>query len=147
MRPLSPLRLTLIRACYAILFVGLSLRYGPVFAQGLHTLSRMDGVVVAVLSTMGLLSVIGLFSPIRMLPLLVFEVAWKLIWVTAVALPKWLDGSLDEATLSILFNCAVALPFVFIVPWRYLAMTLRTPADPQWSSAKPEFALPQKVEK
>ena len=56
-----------------------------------------------------------------MLPLLVFEIAWKLIWVSVVALPKWLDGSLDEGTLSILFNCAVVLPFVFIVPWRYVA--------------------------
>lgn len=130
MRPLSTLRLTLIRACYAVLVVGLSLRYGPVFAQGLHTLPRMDGVVVALLSAMGLLSVIGLFSPIRMLPLLVFEIAWKLIWVCAVALPKWLEGSLDEATLSILFNCAVAVPFVFIVPWRHLAVTFLAATDP-----------------
>jgi len=146
MRPLSTLRLTLIRACYAVLVVGLSLRYGPVFAQGLHTLPRMDGVVVALLSAMGLLSVIGLFSPIRMLPLLVFEVAWKLIWVCAVALPKWLDGALDEATLSILFNCAVALPFVFIVPWRHVAMTFLTSADPLWSRNESITARPEEVQ-
>src|SRR5689334_2533324 len=123
MRPLSTLRLTLLRACYAVLVVGLSLRYAPVFLDGLSGLPRMDGVVVALLSAMGILAVVGLFSPIRMLPLLVFEIGWKLIWVSAVAVPKWLDGSLDEATLSILINCAVALPFVFIVPWRYMAKT------------------------
>lgn len=121
MRPLSTLRLTLLRACYAVLVVGLSLRYGPVFADGLANLPRMDGVVVALLSALGILSVAGLFSPLRMLPLLVFEIAWKLVWVSAVALPKWLDGSLDQGTLSILFNCAVVLPFVFIVPWRHVA--------------------------
>ncbi len=108
MRPFSTLRLTLLRACYAILVVGLA------------NLPRMDGVVVALLSALGVFSVAGLFSPIRMLPLLVFESAWKLIWVSAVALPKWLDGSLDEGTFSILFNCAVALPFVLIVPWRHV---------------------------
>ena len=32
-------------------------------------------------------------------------------------------GTLDDGTLTILFNCAVALPFVFIVPWRYVAST------------------------
>lgn len=147
MHSLSPLRVTLLRACYAILVVGLSLRYGPVFAQGLHTLPRMDGVVVALLSAMGLLSVIGLFSPIRMLPLLVFEVAWKLIWASTVALPKWLDGSLDEGTLSTLFNCAVALPFVLIVPWRRLAMTFLTSADPHWHSAGSEVVSPDKVQR
>lgn len=130
MQPFSTLRLTLLRACYAILVAGLSLRYGPVFADGLASLPRMDGVVVALLSALGILSVAGLFSPVRMLPLLVFEIAWKLIWASAVALPKWLDGSLDEDTLSTLFNCAVALPFVFVVPWRYVAGTFLGSHDP-----------------
>jgi hypothetical protein len=130
MRPLSTLRLTLLRLCYAVLVVGLSLRYAPVFLGGLHNLPRMDGAVVALLSAMGFLAIAGLFSPVRMLPLLVFEIAWKAIWVTAVALPRWLDGSLDEGYLSILFNCSVALPFVFIVPWRYVATTFLVRAEP-----------------
>ena len=130
MRPFSTLRLTLLRVCYAVLVVGLSLRYGLVFVDGLASLPRMDGVVVSLLSAMGILSVAGLFSPVRMLPLLVFEIAWKLIWVSAVSLPKWLDGSLDEATLSILFNCAVVLPFVFIVPWRYVVGTFLGTREP-----------------
>jgi hypothetical protein len=65
-----------------------------------------------------------------MLPILVFEIGWKLIWVLAVALPKWLDGSLDEGTLTILFNCAVALPFVFVVPWGYVANTFLGNREP-----------------
>jgi hypothetical protein len=138
MRPFSTLRLTLLRACYAILVVGLSLRYGPVLADGLASLPRMDGVVVALLSALGILSVAGLFSPVRMLPLLLFEIAWKLIWASAVALPKWLDGSLDEGTLSTLFNCAVALPFVFVVPWRYVAGTFLGSHDPFRAAATAE---------
>jgi len=130
MPPFSTLRLTLLRVCYAVLVVGLSLRYAPVFASGLSNLPRMDGAVVAILSAMGVLAIAGLFSPVRMLPLLVFEIGWKLIWTSTVALPKWLDGSLDEGTLSILFNCAVVLPFVFIVPWRYVARTFLGTAEP-----------------
>ena len=143
MRSLSTLRLTLLRLCYAVLVVGLSLRYAPVFLGGLHNLPRMDGAVVALLSAMGLLAIAGLFSPVRMLPLLAFENAWKVIWDTAVALPKWIDGSLDDSFLSILFNCSVVLPFVFIVPWRYVAATflgktepLRAGADTQRSAAR-----------
>jgi hypothetical protein len=98
----------------------------------------MDGVVVALLSALGLLSIAGIFSPIRMLPLLVFEIGWKLIWVCAVALPKWLDGSLDEASLSILFNCAVVLPFVFVVPWRYVARTFLGTREPFRAAAAAE---------
>lgn len=141
MRPFSTLRLALLRACYAVLVVGLSLRYAPVYMEGLSSLPRMEGAVVALLSALGVLSVVGLFSPIRMLPLLVFEIGWKLIWVSTVALPKWLHGPLDDGTLSILFNCAVVLPFVFIVPWRYLASSLLGKAEPlrgdapAWGSA------------
>jgi hypothetical protein len=138
MPPVSTLRLTLLRACYAVLVVGLSLRYGPIFADGLANLPRMDGVVVALLSALGILSVAGLFSPIRLLPLLVFEIAWKVIWVSAVALPKWLDGSLDDATLSILFNCVVVLPFVFIMPWRYVAKTFLGTREPFRAAATAE---------
>jgi hypothetical protein len=141
MRPFSTLRLSLLRACYAVLVVGLSLRYGPVFFEGLPSLPRMDGVVVALLSAMGILAVAGLFSPVRMLPLLVFEIGWKLIWVSAVALPKWLDGSLDAATLSILFNCAVALPFVFIVPWRYVVGTFLGTREPFRAAATVEGSV------
>lgn len=130
MRPLSTFRLTLLRFCYAVLVVGLSLRYAPVFLEGLHNIPRMDGVVVALLGAMGLLAIAGLFSPVRMLPLLVFEIAWKAIWVTAVAFPKWLDGTLDEGFLSILINCSVVLPFVVIVPWRYVAANFLGQVEP-----------------
>ncbi len=130
MHPLSTLRLTLLRLCYAVLVVGLSLRYAPVFIDGPQHLPRMDGAVVALLSAMGLLAIVGLFSPVRMLPLLVFEITWKAIWVSAVAVPKWLDGSLDEGFMSVLFNCSVVLPFVVIVPWRYVAATFLGSAEP-----------------
>ncbi|MGN6490052.1 MAG: hypothetical protein ACTHLT_19820 [Devosia sp.] len=143
MRPFSTLRLTLLRACYAFLVVGLSLRYGPVFLDGVSALPRMDGVVVALLSAMGLLAVAGLFSPVRMLPLLVFEIAWKLVWVSAVALPKWLHGSLDDGTLSILFNCTWVLPLVFIVPWPYVAANFLGKVEPfRVTAAAPGSATP-----
>jgi hypothetical protein len=132
----STLRLTLLRASYLLLVVGLSLKYTPtVLGGGLESLPVMDGVVVALLSAMGLLSIAGLFSPVRMLPLLVFEIAWKAIWVIAVALPRWLAGPLDDGTAATLFACAWALPFVFIVPWGYVARTFLVSTEPVSTAA------------
>jgi hypothetical protein len=119
----STFRLTLLRACYLVLVAGLSIKYAPVVFGNLAALPRMDGVVTALLSAMGVLSIAGLFSPVRMLPLLVFEIAWKAIWVAGVAVPRWLNGTIDEGTVATLFACAWALPFVFVVPWRYVAST------------------------
>lgn len=133
---LSTLRVTLLRACYLVLVVGLSFRCAPVIGD-IASLPRMDGVVLAILSAMGLLSVVGVFSPVRMLPLLVFEIAWKAIWVGAVALPAVLDGSADDRTMAILFACAWVVPFVFVVPWRHVARTYLGTAELFAITSKP----------
>jgi hypothetical protein len=122
----STLRLWLLRACYLLLVVGLAIKFWPSLLGEIATLPRMDGAVAALLSAMGLLSVIGLFFPMRMLPLLLFEITWKAIWVSTVALPNWQNGTLNDDLSSMLFNCAWATPIVLVMPWRYVLTTLVT---------------------
>jgi len=38
---------------------------------------------------MSLLAFLGLRYPVGMLPILLFEVTWKVIWIVAVARPTW----------------------------------------------------------
>jgi len=78
----------------------------------------MESVVTAFLSALWLLSVYGLWQPIKMLPLLVFEITWKAIWAFAIALPRWIDGRMTPEFADIAFACAFALPILFVFPWR-----------------------------
>jgi hypothetical protein len=48
-----------------------------------------EGTVVTMLVAMSLLALLGLRYPQRMLPILLFEVGWKLTWLGVVALPLW----------------------------------------------------------
>jgi len=130
-------RIYLLRACYLLLFIGLGLQVVPDLLSFDPEKPLMDGVVVAMLSALGLLSVVGVYAPLRMIPLLVFEVVWKTLWALSVALPHWLRGSTDEATVEALFACAFAIPFFFIIPWRYTFRRLVSSAAP-W---RPERVL------
>jgi hypothetical protein len=118
--PLSPLRLWVMRAMYLLLAVGLGLTIWPMIISHDPALPRMTGVVFALLGTIGLLSLLGLRYPLQMLPLLLFELTWKVIWLLAFALPRWLDGTMDAGMRSSVFDTSLGLILLLVIPWRYV---------------------------
>ncbi len=85
----------------------------------------MDGVVLCMLSALCLLSFIGLFRPISMLPLLLFEVLWKLLWLSFVGIPAWRSGTMDPSMAETLFACSLVIPIILLVPWDHAFARLR----------------------
>jgi hypothetical protein len=130
MSEVSTFRLYLLRAMYAFMAVGLAIFELP---RLLHpaTLSRLDSVVLSVLCAFALLAVVGIRYPIKMLPLLLFELLWKSIWVLAFGLPLLLSGGLDPGTTATLFACLMGVVLVpLVMPWGYvLNHYLRAPGD------------------
>ena len=57
---------------------------------------------------------------VKLLPVLLFESAWKLIWLTVVALPKAPAGSVDAATQDVLVACSLIVVILAVTPWRYV---------------------------
>ena len=96
MNGVSPLRLWVMRAFYLFMAVGIGATVWPLIIGHPADLARMTGVALALLGTIGLLALLGLRYPLQMLPLLLFELIWKAVWLAAFALPRWLGGSLDE---------------------------------------------------
>lgn len=76
--------------------------------------------VTSMLTAMSLLVFLGLRYPIAMLPILLFEVAWKLTWVTAVAVPLLPSGDMSTRTSALLFSCAFVIIIVAVIPWGYV---------------------------
>jgi len=69
---------------------------------------------------MSLLAFLGLRYPVRMLPILLFEVIWKVIRIAAVALPHLVADDIDAATREVLFNCSLVAIIVAVIPWPYV---------------------------
>ena len=68
---------------------------------------------------MSLLAFLGLRYPAQLLPILLFEVAWKAIWIAAIAVPRLLSNDLDAATRAVLVNCSFVVVIIAVIPWGY----------------------------
>jgi hypothetical protein len=117
----SLVRLYLLRASYLLLVVGLGVQLWPsMIHHGPWTL--WQGVGKSFLTAMSVLAILGLRYPLKMLPLLFFELTWKAIWLLAIPLPMWLAHTpIDADTADTVQACAWAVIFLIAIPWRYVA--------------------------
>jgi hypothetical protein len=127
---LSTRRLNVLRFGYAFLGVGLAIVKWPVLIQDARSLPVMEGVVVCLLTAMSLLAFLGLRYPVQMLPILLFEVTWKVIWIAAVAIPHLVADDLNAAAREVLFSCSFLVVILAVIPWRYTwRRYVQTPGD------------------
>lgn len=123
-------RLNIMRVGYLVLGLGLAIVKWPVLVQEAHLLPVMEGVVAALLTAMSLLAFLGLKYPVRLLPILLFESAWKLIWIAAVAIPSLVSGDMDTATREVLYSCLWVVIILAVIPWGYAwKRYVRAPGD------------------
>lgn len=138
MSEVSPLRLWVMRAMYLLMAVGIGLTIWPLIVSHGDAVPRMTGVAWALLGTIGLLALIGLRHPLQMLPLLLFELSWKAIWLSAFWLPRWQNGTLDAAMRETAFETALGAILLLVIPWRYVwANYVVRPGEP-WRSRRSE---------
>jgi hypothetical protein len=116
---LSLTRLHLMRVGYLLMGVGLVLVKWPLLPDA-HNRPLYEGVTLCLLTAMSLLAFLGLRHPVKLLPVLLFESAWKLLWLALVALPKAVTGDLDSATTDTLVNCSLVVVIIAVIPWRYV---------------------------
>ena len=129
---LSTRRLNIMRVGYAFMGVGLVIVKWPILLHGAApSLPVFEGVVACLLTAMSLLAFLRLRYPTRMLPILLFEVTWKVIWIAAVAVPHLVADDLNAATRGVLFNCSLVVIIIAVIPWRYVwKRYVQTPGDP-----------------
>jgi hypothetical protein len=129
-------RLYVLRLGYLVLAVGLVVTKWPLLLHHPTPWPLMDGVETCMLVSLSLLWLVGLRYPLQMLPMLLFEIAWKLIWMVVVVLPRWTSDQLDPVTLKVFYACLLVVIPLAVIPWRYVvAHYLTKPGDP-WRSGE-----------
>jgi hypothetical protein len=127
----STFRLNLLRAGYLLIVVGLAAMIWPGIVSYSDDVPHANTAVRALLGGVSVLALLGLRYPLRMLPVLLFELVWKVIWVLAFGVPLYLKGRLTGDFASSMFDCLFGIVVVLIIlPWGYVYRNyLRAPAE------------------
>jgi hypothetical protein len=112
-------RLYLLRLGYLLIAVGMGSLMVPAFLH--HGPWSLDhGLKNAMLLALSVLCALGLRYPLKMLPVLFFEMAWKGSWLAFIALPAWQNGTMDAGMRDAVFSVSFVVIYLVIVPWDYV---------------------------
>lgn len=118
MTPVSLLRLYLLRAMYLLIAAGLVTTVWPYILFPKDVVADRQSVIRALLGALAVMCLLGLRYPLQMLPILLFELLWKTIWVCASAVPMYFGPGLDAYASETLFACLIGVVLVPVVmPW------------------------------
>jgi hypothetical protein len=123
-------QVNLLRVGYLVMGGGLAVVKWPLLFDH-EPWGLAEGTKECILVAMSVLALLGLRYPLRMLPILLFEVAWKLIWLGVVALPLWADDNLEGATREQTGAVLWVVIIIAVIPWRYVVgQYVTAPGDP-----------------
>lgn len=114
----SLVRIYVLRATYLLIVIGLGAMVVPTVLS--HPLDSR-GVIPSLLGGVWLLAWIGLRYPLQMLPLLLFELAWKSMWMLAYGLPQWISGQVPPTFAEDVFAIGLGVVLMpLVIPWSYV---------------------------
>ncbi len=119
-REVSLFRLYTLRLAYFILAAGLGTFIWPDVIHHTNEFAAAHGIQVALLAGLGLTAALGLRYPLKMLPLLLFELAWKAVYLIGFALPLWLAHQVNDATAEDIKSVLFVVILIPLIPWRYV---------------------------
>lgn len=131
---MSLVRLYVLRAAYLFVAAGIAAFQWPTLVNHDPGWPLMDGVKTSMLAAVSILALLGLRYPLQMLPVLLFELVWKLIWAAAVVVPLRTVGPLDPASQRVASDCLWVVIVLVAIPWRFVwAQYVSRPGD-RWRS-------------
>ena len=126
----SRMRLIVLRALYGLIVVGQVLFIWPVLLAKIPAPAHFQGIVLVMLAAFSILCALGLRYPLQMLPVLLWELLWKAMWLLLIAFPSWMSGTMDAATVQTAIDCSLVVLVLLAVPWGYVVREyVRKPAE------------------
>jgi hypothetical protein len=116
-----PINIYLLRVLYLLMFVGVGWQTWSTIINHQGPWDHTEAVAICVWAAYPTLSIFGLIKPLRWLPIVIFMIFYKSIWVLVVAYPLWRANALVGSPAEELAHIFVWAPVIaIIVPWIYV---------------------------
>ncbi|HMS34170.1 MAG TPA: hypothetical protein PKC91_08785 [Ignavibacteria bacterium] len=116
-----PVNIYLLRFLYFLMFVFVGLDAWKTIITHQGSWDPTRAVAWCVWAAYATLSGFGLLNPLRWLPIVIFMVFYKTLWLIVVAYPMWSAGTLAGSPAEGMAQIFIAAPFIsLIIPWKYV---------------------------
>lgn len=119
-----PVNIYLLRALYFLMATFLAFDVWSYVLNHKGYWQSQEGMAWSVWAAFSTLAILGVFHPLKMLPILLLEVFYKSMWLLVVAYPLWRAGALAGSPaegMSYVFIPVIVV--ILIIPWGYVFKT------------------------
>lgn len=119
-----PINIWLLRVLYLLMatFLALDVWSYVLGHQGAWT--NQEAMVWAVWGGFSTLAILGVFHPLKMIPVLLLEIFYKTLWLVLVAWPLWRAGKFAGSPAEQMTYVFIPVVVVYLImPWGYVLRT------------------------
>ncbi len=111
----------LLRALYFLMAVFLAMDVWTYILGHQGAWDNKEGMVWSVWAGFSTLAILGVFHPLKMIPILLLEIFYKSLWLILVAYPLWKAGTLSDSPTVGTFYVFIPVIIVYLImPWGYV---------------------------
>lgn len=104
--------------------------------EGASEWTRWRGLGHSMLFALAVFAIGGVFRPLAFLPIMIYEIVWKAVWLVVVALPPWLAGEQIPTVVSVKSSMIGICLIIIVIPWKYVWWRYFTQPIEPWRRKK-----------
>lgn len=111
---------------------------------GTEDWSVASGLAHSLLAALSLVAWLGVLHPVKLLPVMLFEIGWKSVWLLGIALPAHLGARVTPEIAELFWECIGIIIAPLFVPWRYVWWRYVAQPPEPWRAARQPVATPSR---
>jgi len=116
-----PINIYLLRVLYCLVFAFVGLESWTSIINHQGPWDHVRAVAFCVWAAYSTLLLLGLINPLKVLPIVIFMIFYKSLWIMVVAYPLWRAGALAGSPAEEMAHTFMwALVMIIFVPWGYV---------------------------